>query len=120
MLALLKARANANVQDELFGETPLHKALIRGMHDSALCLLSKSGAWVNVPDARGDTALHTAARHCHVMAVWTALLKTRPNKAVGTTRVRRMRSMYDVFSACAKRYRHDACKTCIRALSCTM
>ena len=87
-----------NVQDDLFGETPLHKALTRQMHDSVLCLLAY-GASVNTRDARADTAIHTAAKHCRVIAVWTALFKARPTIAV-SKRIGWLDSTLHFFQCC--------------------
>ncbi|MDY6856949.1 MAG: ankyrin repeat domain-containing protein [Thermodesulfobacteriota bacterium] len=57
---LIQHRANVNHSPKM-GNTPLHKATLRGRTD--LCeLFIQNGAKVNVSDALGNTSLHYAAK----------------------------------------------------------
>ena len=78
---LAKAGAKLDAKDKLLEETPLHKALRHDMNENVLSLLH-AGATVEAADARGDTVLHAAARHCKSVIVWAALLRGRGSNSV--------------------------------------
>jgi ankyrin repeat protein len=63
--ALARARADVNRRDELFGETPLHRALSLSREGpfGVVAVLAHAKADVNLADWHGRTPLFCAARH---------------------------------------------------------
>lgn len=71
---LVAAGAKVDAQDELCRDTPLHKAIKRGMVDNVKHLMH-SKANPNIQDAQSDTPLHKAAATCFDLFVWTKLMR---------------------------------------------
>lgn len=71
---LILFQASINAIDELYGDTPLHKAIKMGMSNMAGYLI-QSGAQVNAQDHMWNTPLHVAATKCRDAHVWNLLMK---------------------------------------------
>lgn len=68
---LIEKGADVNIED-VFKETPLHKAAMSGKHE-CIRILGRLISDINAGDATGRTALHVAAGNGHVECIWVLL-----------------------------------------------